>query len=72
MDTARPDFEKTTFIYVSILKEKLRQQSGRVKRYTYSYVSLLRPPPPKAQRWGGRIDEHNYSVVAVSLFFFQK
>ena len=30
------------------------QQSGRAKRYTYLYVSLLRPPLPKACRRGGR------------------
>ena len=33
--------------------KKLRRQSGRVKRYTYSYVSLLRPTLPKARSRGG-------------------
>ena len=37
-----------------ILWSQLFQQSGRAKRYTYLYVSLLRPPLPKACRRGGR------------------
>ena len=37
-----------------VLWSQLFQQSGRAKRYTYLYVSLLRPPLPKACRRGGR------------------
>ena len=57
------------FIHIKIHLSHVLQQSGRAKRYTYLYVSLLRPPLPKACRRGGR-QFFLPMIKKINTFFF--